>query len=323
MKINLLFILFLFCGKLALCEDKEEILSYSVDSIVKDKNLKSGQSKFVFTSKFLDTRKNNKLIYSYNGSANKTAVLDSKKQFTITLPSGSYSYVFYYSGLYFEIYTNSISVESQNIAYISLNWEESSTHIMVEKPVIYLYPEELTDIEVKLHPKDELTFTYPTYHGSWKFKADPSGKLSFDNQQFSYLFWESKQRFDPTTLNMYEGFVVEKDHTVHFLDSTLSLFGFNDQEKEDFITYWGPQLIQNEQNFIQFIINEECDQFCELEISPQPDNIYRIYMISKKIESLGIQDVKPQRIHPIKRKGFTVLEWGGFILESNRLKSFL
>ena len=59
------------------------------------------------------------------------------------------------------------------------------------KPVIYLYPEEETQVTVKLDYAGELTCTYPAYDDGWTVTAQPDGTLTdAAGQTYSYLFWE-------------------------------------------------------------------------------------------------------------------------------------
>ena len=47
------------------------------------------------------------------------------------------------------------------------------------KPVIYLYPEEETDVTVQLDFNGTLTTTYPAYNGGWTITAQPDGTLTY------------------------------------------------------------------------------------------------------------------------------------------------
>lgn len=64
--------------------------------------------------------------------------------------------------------------------------------MMAGKPVIYLYPEKTTNVEVKLNFNGELIATYPTYDNGWSVIARPDGTLinTADGREYSYLFWE-------------------------------------------------------------------------------------------------------------------------------------
>ena len=46
------------------------------------------------------------------------------------------------------------------------------------KPVIYLYPEEETEVAVKLNLDGKLTCTYPAYENGWQVTAAPDGTLT-------------------------------------------------------------------------------------------------------------------------------------------------
>jgi hypothetical protein len=82
------------------------------------------------------------------------------------------------------------------------------------------------------------------------------------------------------------------------------------KEQADFITYWGPRLAAHDKTFVHFEFNEACNRYAELDISPKPDNLYRIYIGWKAIYTE--MEPTPQIIKPIDRNGFTVLEWGGY-----------
>jgi|LSQX01.1.fsa_nt_gb hypothetical protein len=55
------------------------------------------------------------------------------------------------------------------------------------KPVIYLYPEEKTDVSVKLDYNGELFVTYPNYNNGWNVTAYPDGTIinKADNEEYS------------------------------------------------------------------------------------------------------------------------------------------
>ena len=55
------------------------------------------------------------------------------------------------------------------------------------KPVIYLYPEEETQVTVQLDYAGELTCTYPAYQDGWTVTASPDGTLT-DNQGHTYNY---------------------------------------------------------------------------------------------------------------------------------------
>ena len=62
-----------------------------------------------------------------------------------------------------------------------------------EKPVIYLYPEEETEVTVKLDYNGTLTSTYPAYGDGWTVTAQPDGTLTDEKgREYYCLFWEGE-----------------------------------------------------------------------------------------------------------------------------------
>ena len=72
--------------------------------------------------------------------------------------------------------------------------------LTVDKPIIYLYPEQETEIYVKLGNLDKLTCSYPEYkEKGWSVKASPNGDLiDLDTGRHLYsLYYESKAEVNP------------------------------------------------------------------------------------------------------------------------------
>lgn len=320
MKIYFLLFILLIQTSFTLLAEKDYVPSYHIDSTKFRSSLKEGESMFYFTFHNLPTLeprskmvpiKNHRIIYAYDGQ-NRTVILGDKNEFEISLKPGTYQFQLFYSDSYEEITTEKITINSRYKTFIScyLQYAEHPP-VMVEKPVIYLYPTSTCLIDVNVKPKGEFTFTYPEYKNGWKVQAQSSGELSVNGQLYNYLFWESAQRIDVNDFDLTEGFLVEGSKTLEFLEEKLNLFGLNSKEKADFITYWGPQLIKNQKNLIHFKFHDEANQFAELEISPKPDHLYRLYMFSFPIEDEREIILKEQVIPRMERTGFTVIEWGG------------
>jgi hypothetical protein len=182
----------------------------------------------------------------------------------------------------------------------------------MRKPVIYLYPEKETIVDLKLDFNGKLTNTYPDYEDGWQVIAKPNGDLisKKDSSLHRYLFWDGINDKNVQLSDFETGFVVKDDETLEFLDSTLTKIGLNDYEKNDFITFWMPEMKKNECNFVYFLINEECNDIASLEITPLPDSEIRVYMFFGKVDENKI--VKPQNLTLLNRKGFVLIEWGGF-----------
>lgn len=188
--------------------------------------------------------------------------------------------------------------------------------VKYRKPVIYLYPEKETDVEVKVEPNGEFEFTYPKYNNGWNVTAFPDGTLKDSVNTYNYLFWDGKIDWSPSKKELTNGSIVSKENTIVFLEKSLSEMGLNTSEKNDFITYWAPVLMKNESNYIHFKLNNECNDIAAMNITPKPDNVLRLYMVFYKIEGNNTIKTTPQNFTPINRTGFTVVEWGGAEIEN-------
>ncbi len=150
------------------------------------------------------------------------------------------------------------------------------------KPVIYLYPKQKTDVQVKLNVTGTLTCTYPAYRDGWTVTAQPDGTLvdMHDGKEYSYLFWEAKQN---TAYDLSEGFVVKGSDTAKFLQKTLSEMGLTPREYNEFIVYWLPKMQEHPYNYITFQQKAYTDA-ARLEITPKPDSVLRIFMAYQPLE---------------------------------------
>ncbi len=183
--------------------------------------------------------------------------------------------------------------------------DENGNPIVYRKPIIYLYPEETTDVSVEVDC--ELTVTYPDYGEGWKVTAEPDGTLTnhADGREYSYLFWEGEGYGE---MDFSEGFVVKGKDTVSFLQDKLSAMGMTPREYNEFIVYWLPYMQDNAYNLISFQW-ENYDESAKLNITPEPDNMLRVFMAFKALEEPVA--VPEQKLPELNREGFTVVEWRG------------
>ena len=194
--------------------------------------------------------------------------------------------------------------EAEMLSIQVSNWEPDP--MVAYKPVIYLYPEEETEVSVQLTLDGKLTCTYPAYNGIWKVTAAPDGTLTDANgQSYNYLYWEGETdaRWDMT-----EGFCVQGADTAAFLEDALAKLGLTRREANEFIVYWLPLMEQNPYNIISF----QTDVYTEaakLQIDPAPDTLIRVFMAWKAADSFVKLPV--QVLTAPERTGFTVVEWGG------------
>ena len=177
---------------------------------------------------------------------------------------------------------------------------------MEDKPVIYLYPEEETEIEVKLGNPEKITVDYPDYNGGWKVLAQPDGTLTMNGKQYYSLYYEADS--EQLDLNC-AGFVVAKDEVEGFLEEKLAILGLNYREREEFITYWAKDLEKSNYVFVRFMPKYEIGEEMPLTVSPAPDTGIRVMMQFKNLDERI--EIDEQELTPVERTGFTVVEWGG------------
>ena len=203
-----------------------------------------------------------------------------------------------------------INTVTLNIDYKAINNPDCPTNVSY-KPIIYLYPENEINVNVKLGYPSLLTTTYPKYNDGWNVLAKPNGELVDKTGRTYYgLYWEGKNYINN---NYTDGFVVAKADLVGFLEEKLAILGLTEREANEFIIYWLPILEKSEYNLIRFenidIINREMP----LSISPAPDTIIRVLMEYKGIDN--VIDIPEQKLVTPVRKGFTVVEWGGSLIK--------
>ena len=192
--------------------------------------------------------------------------------------------------------------------YVADWFVDNTNHARAEKPVIYLYPTEETDIHVRLALDGDLTVSYPAYpDDGWNVTATPDGTLTDDGgRTYDSLFWEASLDAD---YDLSKGFCVAGKDTAAFLEETLAALGLSEKEANAFIVYWLPRMQDNPYNLITFQTTAYTDA-AELDIEPAPDTVIRVFMVWQALDAeLEI----PEQILPkaTAREGFTVVEWGG------------
>lgn len=181
--------------------------------------------------------------------------------------------------------------------------------IAFDKPVIYLYPEQETDVHVELElTTSELATTYPKYQNGWDVTASPDGTLTnkADGTHHRYLFWDSVHASN--VFDLSQGFCVAGSDTEQFLKGALTEMGLTESEMNEFIVYWLPRMEHNPYNLITFQGKAYTDS-AKLHITPEPDSICRIFMAYLPLDHAV--EIAPQQLSSFDRTGFAVVEWGG------------
>ncbi len=192
--------------------------------------------------------------------------------------------------------------------HVNLKQHYEYNETLAKKPVIYLYPEQETEVRVTLDLQGRLGCTYPAYNTGWNVIARPDGTMTnlADGRNYEYLFWEGN--LDADLRDFSNAACVAGKDTAVFLEKYLSAAGLNDREIDDFISFWLPQMESHEYNLIAFP-TAAYESAAKMNIYPKPDSELRIFMVFQELdEPVDSAITEPE---PFERNGFTVVEWGG------------
>lgn len=180
------------------------------------------------------------------------------------------------------------------------------------KPVIYLYPEEKTELSVKLNPDGYLTESQPSYEDGWKnLVAYPDGKVIYQDEVFESLHYEAMVNKFKTPK---EGWVVKKEDLPVFFAEVLPRLGLNEKESVDFKDYWLGRLVSSPYFFVGLLSREEIERIEPIKFSVKPDTFIRVRFYFKDLEKPS--EIAPPALPPVpSRIGFTAVEWGGLYKE--------
>ncbi len=182
------------------------------------------------------------------------------------------------------------------------------------KPVLYLYPEEKTNLNVRVNPNGGMTYSDPAYNNGWDIEADPSGRIKDQKtgKNYNYLFWEGLGINYPIE---DKGWVIKKENLASFFNDKLHELGLRGNEISDFKSYWIGRLGEKPYYKISFLRKTQFDLLAPLDIFPiKPNTVIRVMMTAEgldRFENIPAQelDKSPARI------GFTAVEWGGAVLK--------
>jgi hypothetical protein len=180
------------------------------------------------------------------------------------------------------------------------------------KPAIYLYPEQKTQVNVKVAPKGPFTLTIPSYPTSgWDVTAYPDGRI-IDNSvdvEYPYLYWEASIA-DKYINEPKDGYVVTYNELPGLFNKVLPAVGLNAKESSEFSKYWLKALPQSNYYFVGVLPEREIDTLAPLSIQPKPDSVLRVTLFFKALDQKV--SVNEPSLTGFERKGFTVTEWGAF-----------
>jgi len=207
-----------------------------------------------------------------------------------------------YENLYYDEQTYRIEADFLTVEQSDFEPDPNADY----KPVIYLYPEEETEVTVTLDYSGRLTCTYPKYNNGWTVTADPDGTLTdMNGQTYNYLYWEGETY---TQYDLSKGFCVKGEDTAAFLEDALAKLGLNRREANEFIVFWLPIMEHNPYNIISFQ-SDIYTESAKLEVFPAPDTVIRVFMAWQTSDAFV--EIEAQELSSPEREGFTVIEWGG------------
>ena len=292
-------------------ETEKSPLRYEITYQKADASLVNGQSRAEFT--FINSSGSpitDSILASYN-EIPVTLFPDKNGKASLNLKSGNYAFQFFCNEYHHEIYTDSIKLKPGYRTGIRLDFEYSMSIDVAEKPVIYVYPDKTMSVNIQLEVNGKIGYTYPSYNSGWNFVADPDGTIHLNDKEYDYLFWDCEVNVNYDNVDLNSGFVVNNDSLTQFFEEKLSAMGLNPREQQDFITYWVPQMLVNENNYVHFMFSEEYGSVAGLKVTPAPDHMFRVFMVWNNAADMNTDHLKDQKIESFSREGFTVVEWGG------------
>jgi len=184
---------------------------------------------------------------------------------------------------------------------------KSMLDVEVEKPAIYLYPVEDSQIFVKLNINGEIIEDIPEYKDGWNVFATKEGIIE---GKYDYLFYEAKLKKISIPK---EGWIVEYSELELWFNKNLKLLGLNEKETDQFKEYWLNRLEKSKYYEIKLLSNEFLYENMDLIITPEPETEIRLNFIFKPLKK-NYSIKNPEIITP-ERNGFTVVEWGGILIK--------
>lgn len=208
--------------------------------------------------------------------------------------------------------------ESQHHMVVNFRLRPNAAQTIYFKPVIYCYADEPTSINLQMDFKADLTFTYPKYPKTgWNVTTTDKGTLIENGKEYPYLFWEAENDHPLFKRDYFMTMTqVKTDTIVTYFERCLSAMGFNEKEKTDFITFWGPKVSATPYALVHFMTTKAYGEtIAELNCTPKPETLIRTYLLFTPLnEPIPGYLYYPESFKKTERKGLTVVEWGGSIV---------
>lgn len=175
------------------------------------------------------------------------------------------------------------------------------------KPVVYLYPTQATNVNVKVGADVKISEPLYNPNSGWNAFARPNGQLNVEGKPYESLFWEGPGYGEYPAIT--SGTVVARDQALATIKAQLAAQGLNAKESADFIDYWHDKLPNKPYIRLTWLNTAQLDQLAPLKITPKPQTSIRVFL---DMAGLDRQiNLPAQKFTAPKRDGFTVVEWGG------------
>lgn len=254
------------------------------------------------------------IVFDKNDCSSEKEIIDikySKKENKLKIDSKYHSICGFCKGHY-DVYLYRLDrIETTNVK-INNNYSKGKSEKcdpdVAYKPILYLYPTEDMNVNIKLEDENNIISSYPKYNDGWNVYVDTKGKIIYNDREYYALYWDE---YNDNNVDFSKGFYVDGNDAIKFLEEKLDIIGLNNREANEFIMYWLPILESNKHNLVYFELTEERENNNKLIINPKSDSLLRINMHIKKVD--GKVNIKEQKLETFNRTGFTAVEWGGTI----------
>ncbi len=193
-------------------------------------------------------------------------------------------------------------------------WLKTPANVNCYKPNIYIYSDKQREVTVEFELPQLLTTTIPDYSGSWQVETGEEGVL-YDGagNSYGFLFYESVTR--PELFQTREGFFIPAGDREAAYRQILGAYGFNETEISDFVEFWTQKLPEGVDYFMYPQLTDTVDEAMPVTITPAPEAMERIWFV---FETADGRNLPAPQVVPIQRADYTVVEWGGIILDEAR-----
>ncbi len=218
--------------------------------------------------------------------------------FEATVPAGSYGVEVYagpdYSGCSAAVVADDSTCSADIVVRVSQQFE-------FDKPNLYLYPTERTDVSVRLPAWRQITESDPRYPvDGWRVTAWPDGELDTRVGERDFLFYE--MNYDVGRLQQEQGWCVRGPLAQLSIESEMKDIGFLPTEIRDFATAWDGEFPETE----WMTIYPQFTHLATVKIDPEPDSFLRAWYYVAP----GCRAVEPVQPPDVVRTGFHAAEWG-------------